>query len=293
MKKILIIFSTVFCCINCNKKTKTFSAPVSDLGHVDLILDSAAFHTILQDSFLNNQFAVVSQDTTMYAKPSYDIYLLGIEAFLHISLAKEYWQNKAGSAVMIFQTRRPGKHDSLLLAWRQFYKDSLNFTSFKGGDFNTGEILPYRKKDSLKPAEPNFTPILMSYSVQGYKNWGFSDSIITNGLSMKEFMRSWDSSTQVKLFRKIKSLHVQVTKQEFAEMESALRAVGYTHHTDHFMHEYNPKVYYSITETNTVPKYKRIEIELSAPTTERTIQLGNTYSISIDGNEMVIKQIDN
>lgn len=288
--KVTLLLTGFVLLISCNEEAKTFSAPVSDLGHVDLVLDSAAFHAILQDSFLVNEFAVVSQDTTMYAKPSYDIYMLGSEAFLHISLAKAYWENKAGSAVMIFQTRRPGKHDSLLLAWKQFYKDSLNATSFKGGDFNTGEVLPYRKKDSLKPAEPNFTPILMSYSIKGYKNWGFSDSIITNGLSMQEFMRSWDSSSQTKLFRKVKSLHVQITKQEFTEMESALRAVGYTHHTDHFMHEHNPKVYYSITETNAVPKYKRIEIELTQSAAERRIELGNMYSIYVKGQAMVIEQ---
>ena len=109
---------------------------------------------------------------------------------------------------------------------------------------------------------------------------------------MQEFMRIRGSSSQTKLFRKVKSVHLQITNQKFTEMESALRAVGYTHHSDHFMHEHNPKVYYIITETNTVPKYKRIEIELSAPTAERKIQLGNMYSIHIKGNEMVIEQIN-
>jgi hypothetical protein len=293
MKHTFVIVTAFFFFTSCKEKNKTFSAPVADLGHLDLVLDSAAFHAILQDSFLVNEFAVVSQDTTKYAKPSYDIYLLGSEAFLHISLAKEYWKNKEGSGVMIFQTKRPGKHDSLLLAWKQFYKDSLNATSFKGGDFNTDEVLPYRKKDSLKPVEPNFTPILMSYSMLGYKNWGFSDSIITHGLSMKEFMRSWDSSSQVKLFRKIKSLHVQVTKQEFAEMESALYAMGYVHNDDHFVHDVHPKIHYTITEKNIIPKYKQIEIELSKSTGERTLQLGTMYTVSVKGRSMKINEKSN
>jgi Family of unknown function (DUF5829) len=290
MKHLLIIMLAALSFSSCKEEKKTFAAPVSDLGHVDLVLDSAAFHAILQDSFLVNEFAVVSQDTTMYAKPSYDIYLLGIEAFLHVSLAKAYWENKAGSAVMIFQTRRPGKHDSLLLAWKQFYKDSLNATSFKGGDFNTGEVLPYRKKDSLKPAEPNFTPILMSYSVKGYKNWGFSDSIITNGLSMQEFMRSWDSRTASRLFKKVRALHIQLDQQEFTEMESALYTMGYTKKEKAFTHEFNPSVYYTITETNLVPKYTKIEIELAAKTPEQTIQLGDTYTVKVKDALMVIEQ---
>lgn len=289
MKKLLAgTFILALCLCSCKEDKSKTIPPTSDLGHIDLILDSAAFYDILKDSFLIKEFAVVTQDTTMYSKPSYDIYMLGSEAFLHISLAKEYWENKAGSGVMIFQTQKPGKGDSLLLSWKQFFKDSLSATSFKGSDFTTSEVLPYRKKDSLKPADPNFTPILMSYSVQAYRNWGFSDSVITHGLSMKEFMRSWDSSSQTKLFRKVKSLHVQITKQEFAEMESALYAMGYSRNEDHFLHELNPKVYYTITENNVVPKYTRIEIELSKSTSEREIRIGNMYQIHINEKDMVI-----
>lgn len=290
MKKLCVIFIATIFCISCKEEKKSFLAPVSDLGHVDLILDSSAFFAILQDIFLTNQFAVVTQDTTMYSKPSYDLYMLGSEAFLHVSLAKEYWENMAGSAVMIFQTRRPGKGDSLRLAWKQFFNDSLDSHTFKGADFDLDEIMPYRKKDTTKTATPNFTSLLTSYSTQGYKNWGFNDSNISNGLSMNSFLQSWDASSQKKLFGSIKSLHVQIVKKEFAEMESALYAVGYTHHNDHFMHEFNPKIYYTVTDSNTVPKYKRIEIALTESTAERKIQLGTMYSIHVKGNEMVIEQ---
>ena len=293
MKQLLTIILAASCFSSCNDSRKVFTAPVSDLAHVDLILDSAAFYAIMQDSFLTNDFAVFSQDTTLYSKPSYDIYLTGREAFLHISLAKEYWANKAGSAVMIFQTRKPGMDDSLNQAWKQFYKDSLNYHTFKGGDFELGEILPYRKKDSTKRVEPNFTPILTSYSTQGYKNWGFNDSVITNGLSMKEFMNSWDKNTQSKLFNKIKSLHVQLTQQEFNEMESASSTMGYTKQTNGFMHAFNPAVYYTITETNVIPKYKKIEIELAAKAPERTINLGTTYVVKVKDSLMIIEQKEN
>ena len=227
----------------------------------------------------------------MYSKPSYDIYLTGQEAFLHISLAKEYWANKAGSGVMIFQTRRPGKEDSLLLAWKQYYHDSLNYHTFKGGDFELGEIMPYRKRDSSKPVQPNFTPILTSYSTQAYKNWGFNDSVITNGLSMKEFMNSWDQHTQSKLFKKIKSLHVQLTKQEYAETESALLAMGYKKEENSFVHAYNPSIFYTITEMNVVPKYSKIEIELTEPVEEKKIQLGNMYKVLVNGRTMLIEKL--
>jgi len=275
---------------SCSQRQETFSAPESDLGHIDLILDSAAFHAVLQDSFFRKEFSSLFQDTTMYSKPSYDIYLTGQEAFLHISLAKEYWNDKAGSGVMIFQTRKPGMDDYLNKAWKQFYKDSLNYHTFKGGDFELGEIMPYRKRDSSKTVQPNFTPILTSYSAQAYKNWGFNDSVINGGLSMRSFMYSWDTTTKNKLFKKIKSLHVQITNQEFAEMESALETMGYTKEANGFIHAYNPSVYYSITETNVVPKYTKIEIELAEPANERVIQLGNMYNVQVNGKTLVIEK---
>ncbi|SDB58424.1 hypothetical protein SAMN03097699_2308 [Flavobacteriaceae bacterium MAR_2010_188] len=290
MKQIITILLTACCLSACKKEQKLLPVPVSDLGHVDLILDSTAFHAILQDSFLTNEFAVLSQDTTMYSKPSYDIYLTGREAFLHISLAKEYWADKAGSGVMIFQTRRPGKADSLLLGWKKFYRDSLIKHTFEGGDFSLGEIMPYRKKDSTRPVQPNFTPLLTSYSAQAYKNWGFNDSLINNGLPMQEFMNSWDTATQSKLFKKLKSLHVQLTEQEFTEMESALQTMGYEKQANGFTHAFNPSVYYTITEKNEVPKYTRIEIELAGAAAERTIHLGTAYTIKVKDSVMVIEQ---
>ncbi len=290
MKTLLAILITVCCLSACKEGNKTFSAPVAALGHVDLILDSAAFYAVMQDSFLTKDFAVFSQDTTMYTKPSYDIYLTGREAFLHISLAKEFWENKAGSGVMIFQTQRPGKADSLQLAWKQFYSDSLYYHTFKGGDFELGEIMPYRKKDSTKPSQPNFTPILTSYSASSYKNWGFNDSVITNGLSMPEFMRSWDSQTQSRLFKKIKALDVQLTKKEFTEMETALNTMGYKKEANTFSHAFNPSIHYVISETSAVPIYTKIEIELASKAPEQTIQLGTTYTIHVKDKLMIIEQ---
>ena len=292
MQKLFLIFlAPMLSIMTCHGDVDKLTAPASDLGHVDLVVDSNAFHSILQDSFLRNEFAVLYQDTTMYSKPSYDIYLLGQEAFLHISLAKEYWDNKAGSGVMIFQSRKPGKDDSLYNAWKQFYPDSLLHKTFKGGDFDLGEILPYRKKDTTRPASPGFTPILTSYSEQAYKNWGFNDSMIVNGVSMKSFMHSWDTTAQQRLFKKIKALHVQVTDQEFKEMKSALETMGYQFANDHFMHTDNPVIYFSIIQNNKAIRYQKIEIELSSVAPERIIHLGNTYTIRIKDSLMNITQM--
>lgn len=292
MKPLFIILLSVIYCTACMEEKKPFSAPISDLAHIDLVLDSLAFHAILQDSFLTKEFAVASQDTTLYSKPSYDIYLLGREAFLHISLASEYWENKEGSGVMIFQTRKSSKGDSLQAAWKQFYSDSLYFHTFQGGDFELEEIMPYRKKDLSKPAEPNFTPILTSYSTQSYKNWGFDDTAISKGVTSQEFMNSWDINSQIKLFKKIKTLDVQLTNQEFAEMESAVYAMGYIKQENRFSHDSNPTINFTITDTNITPKYTRIEIELAKKAPDQIITLGDTYQITVKDSSLIISKFN-
>lgn len=275
---------------SCQEKEEKFAISDSDLGHIDFVLDSIAFNAILEDSFLRNEFAVVFQDTTDYSKPSYDIYLLGAEAFLHISLAKDYWENKAGSGVMIFQTRKPVLRDSLLLGWKQFFADSLYTHTFQGGDFELGEIYPYRDKNSPIASLPRFTPILTSYSAQSYQNWGFDSAGIKEGIPMQEFMKSWDLESQSRLFKKLRKLSVQLTELELKEMESALFSMGYSKENTYYFHPSNPTIEYAITTTNQIPKYTRIEIEMNSESPDRVIDLGSTYQISVKGTSLVIEQ---
>jgi hypothetical protein len=275
---------TVACC---TLEKKSFSAPLSDLGHIDLILDSAAYFSVMNDNFLTNEFAFFFKDTVTYGgKPSYDLYLGGQQNFLHISLAKGYWQDKSGSGVLTFQTRRPDQKDSLYLTWKQYYSDSLFSHMYNGPDFNLGEVMVYEKKDSSKPPDPVFFSNLTSYSSQSYKNWGFGDSDVINGISMSRFMANWDSSVKQKLFKKINALHVQITQDEFKDLSSALKTVGYTEGDGKFIHEFNPPVYYRIGKNNAVPKYTLIDVELSKPVTDTTYSIGTAYQVEIKGNQL-------
>lgn len=53
---------------------KPVNGPVSDLGHIDVILDSATWYAIKNDSFIQNEFGILESDTTFYGgKPSYDL----------------------------------------------------------------------------------------------------------------------------------------------------------------------------------------------------------------------------
>ena len=272
----------------CEKKTSYFKAPVSDLGHIDLVLDSVAFYSVLNDSFLTRDFAFMSQDTVTYGdKPSYDIYLAGQQNFLHISLAKGYWQNKTGSGVLVFQTRKPDMKDSLLIAWKQYYPDSLADHVFKGDDFDLGEVMAYYPTGQGSDKSPVFFSNLTSYSQQSYKNWGISDSSISSGVSMREFM-NWHPTIPEKLFNKITRLTLRVTDTEFKDLESALKTVGYTQSENRFVHQTNPEVSFEIDQEGNLPKYKLVEIEMARPASDRKFAIGDMYDAEIQGTKMIL-----
>jgi hypothetical protein len=285
----LLFFVLTLLSSGCEPRQSNLKAPTSDLGHIDLILDSIDYYSIVNDTFLTQSFAVSFQDTVTYGtKQSYDLYLTGQENFLHISLAKGYWKDKAGSGVLVFQTRKPDMKDSLLIAWRQFYSDSLTSHVFNGPDFDLGEVMTYQTEVQDSNKKASFFSNLTSYSKRSLENWGFNDSAIVNGISMREFMIDWDSTTQKKFFKRILRLHVQLTESEYADLESALRTVGYSQKGSRFIHHSNPEISFDLLSEVRLPKFKEIEIELSQPTNERTFAIGGSYEATVKGTRMTL-----
>lgn len=291
MRIILLIGTIVlFSALACKEAKPKVNSPAFDPGHIGFVLDSSAYFDLLNDSFLTQEFAQLFVDTSHHPEPLIEMYLTGREAFLNVGLAKEFWQGKAGKGIMMFQTRKPGEIENLVRNWKQLYTDSLNSYVHEGNGFKIAEVTPYISKNDSTFKQPNLSLLLASYTIPTYKNWGFSDSAISNGVAMKDFMNSWDNRTQMKLFKKFKSFHIQVTADELQQIESGLIAVGYTKSENVFTHRGNPPVHFTVTTKNEIPKYTKIEIELAEPTTQRIIQLGNMYTISVKDKEMIIEQ---
>lgn len=280
----------LFSALACKEGKPKINTVATDPGHIGLVLDSAAYFDLLSDSFLTNEFAQLFVDTSHHPEPLIELYLTGNEAFLNVGLAKEFWQGKKGKGIMMFQTRKPGEIDNLIHNWKQLYSDSLNSYVHDGGGFKIAEVTPYVNKNDPSSKQPSMSILLASYTIPTYKSWGFSDSAIANGITMKAFMNSWDNRTQTKLFKKFKSFHIQLTAKELEQIEAGLISIGYIKEENVFTHDDNPPVYFSITEKNEIPKYTRIEIELAESTLQRKIQLGNMYTIHVKGKNMVIEQ---
>jgi hypothetical protein len=263
------------------------SDPVSDLGHIDLILDSATWHAIKNDSFIQKEFGVLNLDTTYYGgKPSYDLYLLGQLNFLHISLAKGFWNNQQGGGVLVFQTQRPNKKDQLLNSWKHFYKDSLFIHTYKGSDFTLNEIMAWYKRDSTKPKEASLFANLTTYSEDAYQNWGITDSIIDAGMAMKQFMGSWGGEElRERLFNSITALYMTINQQEYKEIKSALLAIGYKETKNTFKHSSNPPIYLTISEEKGKSKYSKVKFSLTKATEKKEIVFSQHATLQLSGKE--------
>ncbi|MBX3107325.1 MAG: hypothetical protein KIS69_09995 [Bacteroidetes bacterium] len=285
---ILITFLVSIFIFGCKDHTsKSKDAPVSDLGHIDVILDSVTWYTIKNDSFIQNDFGVLNVDTAYYSgKPSYDLYLLGQLNFLHLSLAKDFWNNQQGAGVLVFQTQKPGQIEPLLNSWKQFYKDSLFVHSYKGSDFTLDEIMAWYKQDTTKPKEAEMFANLTSYSADAYKNWGITDSIINAGLAMKQFMGDWGGEPlKTRLFNSITELHMTMNQQEFKEIESALLAVGYKENKNSFTHSANPSIYITVSEEKVKSKYTKVKFRLNRSIAEKEIVFSPMAKLKLSGTD--------
>lgn len=267
--------------------SKPINTPVSDFAHIDVILDSATWFAIKNDSFIQKEFGVLNVDTAYYGgKPSYDLYVLGHLNFLHLSLAEAFWNNQQGGGVLVFQSQKPGQKDSLLNSWKQFYTDSIFVHTYKGSDFTLDEIMAWYKRDTTKPEEANIFINLTTYSADAYRNWGITDSIVNAGLAMKQFMGDWGGEQlKSKLFNSITELYMTINQQEFIEIKSALLAIGYEEKENNFTHASNPPIFITINEEKGKSKYTKVKFKLNSSIIEKEIVFSPKATLKLSGSD--------
>ena len=82
-------------------------------------------------------------------------------------------------------------------------------------------------------------------------------------------------------------------QNELKELEIALKTMDYKKEKNSFIHEFNPAVHYQVASENKIPKYTKIEIELSKPMAEKSFDIGTTYRFWMKRTklEIVLKQL--
>lgn len=130
----------------------------------------------------------------------------------------------------------------------------------------------WHNEDSMKQKEARMFSNLTSFSVNAYKNWGITDSIVAAGLGMKEFMNGWGGEgLKNKLFNSITELHMSINEKELIDVNSALLAMGYKRNKNNFSHPINPGVYINVTEEKGKSKYSKVRFKLNRSVPDKEI----------------------
>jgi len=245
---VLLLWSPV--CLSQNIK--------SDFSHVEIILDSASFEKLVANEFIRSRLAPVNYDTMLPSPLVLSYYLLGQDNFIHFNPNRGYFATQLGTAYLIFQTRRPGQGKHLEQKWQSIAKDSIVSYDFEGPDFKLTEIV-YDHHDRLsKKTTNNLIPMLSSYSVESYRNWGLGDSA---EVSIRRFL-SKDSIDKNKLFDRIVSIELSITPKELQDLIPVLELAGYRKEKNRFMKPNEPTLSYLINNKLNEPKVTKLTLKL-------------------------------
>jgi hypothetical protein len=243
--------------------SKNEGVPESELGHIDIILDTATFNALARDTFMTTYFAYTFKDTTLYGLSfSYDFFVMGQENFLHISQERSFWQGQAGGMGFVYQTKKPDMKDSIHAAWKKFTPFALEDNVSNGQGYSLIEVLPVLNWQNI--TTPRIVPYLSTYSTESYKTWGFTEHDMKVGVGMKSFLfRSFGASISNTLFKSIAELDITATEREKELLESALFAAGYKESGGVYKHPVSAAVKITVNEQEPFKRFNKMKIMLS------------------------------
>jgi hypothetical protein len=285
MKLKFLFFAVLFAfyAVGCGSDEKDKPVPVSFLGHLDIVLDTASQRLLAEDQYMMVNFGMSFHDTVLMGNQrSFDMYLLGQQNFLHFSQAREFYMNQAGGVNLIFQSKKPEMKDSLMATWKRFTEFALDVNTSKGTGYTLYEILPILNWTNV--INPRVVPFLSTYSFESYRTWGFADSLFT-GIGMKSFMASWGGEElKMRLFDKIVEVHISSTSRELEILKSALFASGYTEEGTTYKLPGSATIFVTVDENENKPRLSSIKMSLSMILQEPYEKTYNRLKVSLGGN---------
>lgn len=253
---------------------------VSDFSHIEIVTDSADFKKIVTSSFIRDTLGLTSYDTMQKAPLAIGYYVNGREHFINFNPNAGYFKTQKGTVYLIFQSRRPGQGKYLEASLQTLAKDTLIAYDFKTPSFTLTEII-YRKHYNLVQSPINHViPMLSSYSVASYKNWGLGDSTEVN---MQAFI-GLDTVKYKRLFHKITSVHVLVSNDELVKLSSVMDVAGYEKKANSFIKNGQPSVYFSMENGRSTFKIQQLNLLLTESLPASSRQFGE-ITFRIQGNE--------
>jgi hypothetical protein len=265
--------------LSIDKKIKAY-VPPSVFSHIEVVIDSNTFEALIKDTFITKYLGFAMQDTMKTTHPVYSLYLWGHENFLHFNPDKGWFNKQFGSAYVIFQSTIPGIGKALEAAWKQNTNDTLMSYDFKGPDFVLTEIIFKEPGWIFKSKTNHLVPMLSSYSVPTYKKWNLPD---TSETGMTDFINSMGMpEIKNRIFKKISSLSLSITKKEVAQLSSMLTTIGYKKRGKMFYKQGQPNIRFVLSQTEGNSKVQSIELLLTAPVKKRTIVVDSKMRLELN-----------
>ncbi|QQS35146.1 MAG: hypothetical protein IPM56_12920 [Ignavibacteriales bacterium] len=247
----------------------------SEFSHIEIIVDSASFEKLVANEFIWSELANCLYDTMLVSPLVLSYYLYGQSNFIHFNPNRGYFATQKGTAYLIFQTRRPGQGKLLEERWRKVATDSIVSYDFEGPGFTLTEIV-YNHHDHLsKKQTNNLVPMLSSYSVETYREWGFGDSV---EVSMEQFL-SQDSINKNKLFERIISIDLVITQKELQDLIPVLQLAGYQKEKNKFIKSNEPTISYVVNDNLNISKVEKLTFSLTEDAGKKSFNFGTIILI--------------
>lgn len=263
--KLLIVILVLF------TKTACFSQHVKSVfSHIEIIIDSASFEKLVANDFIRSSLAPFTYDTMMVSPLVLSYYLYGQNNFIHFNPARGYFETQRGTAYLIFQSLRPGQGKHLERAFRKAATDSIVSYDFDGPDFTLTEIIYQQHSGLRKKQQNNLIPMLSSYSVKSYQNFGYGDSV---EVSMQQFLAK-EFAKGKKMLESITSIELEITQKELVDLVPVLELAGYRKEKNMFIKTNEPTISYVVSTRFNASKVKKLTLLLSEDAGSKRFNFG-------------------
>jgi hypothetical protein len=264
VKKIanIIVLCSVFAVIALTGCGKNETVPETDLGHLDIILDTATFRQVAGDFFLKSGFGLCILDTAMYkGQPSIDYFVVGQENFFHFSDQRGFWAQQPGSVNLIFQTRKPDMKDSIYIVWKRNASYGLEENISESPGNMLIEVFPLVNWNDISFSR--VLPFITTHSAETYRTMGYNDNDIRNGVNMKSFITKNVGSVEGLVFKSFLEIELYATTQEKQTLNAAFLAAGYETDGDKYVRSGNPTIKINVKEEPVFYKISKAKVKLS------------------------------
>ena len=290
LKRILFVFGIKFYLglVSFSQPSTGKTAPIFQLNHVDVCIDSVTFNAVLNNTFLRDSLAYMKVFTDSTGS---EILLLGQRNFLHLLPDKGFFVNRLGACLLVHhcfkwtETARITEYlqniSGIPLYNRPYASSTLHIDYINVQEESENNLL-------------KVIAITQNHSKKDYLSWGYTQANLENGITQTKYMKDYvGKETSSKLFLDIKNLTLDANKKEHDYMTRLLKAYGYKKNGSSYRLNGSPIIY--LRKLHSKNRKVKITILLNKTIEQKSLSVSNKMSLAIKGKTLTLeyKEINN